>query len=149
MKSTLHIVGAPTIDEEFTALDFVDYIGFLNKNDKSQYNQLKDLISLCHCMLLPTKAECAGIAFCESTANGLPCFSYKTGGVPSYVLDGKNGYLLPLTATGEDFGKKIKECLETGELELMSKTCVEVYETIFNWKVWAQKNVRALKEAVY
>jgi len=149
VKSTLHIVGAPTIDEEFTALDFVDYIGFLNKNDKSQYNQLKNLISLCHCMLLPTKAECAGIAFCESTANGLPCFSYKTGGVPSYVLDGKNGYLLPLTATGEDFGKKIKECLETGELELMSKTCVEVYETIFNWKVWAQKNVRALKEAVY
>lgn len=148
VKTTLHIVGAPSLDESIKSLGFVDYIGFLNKNDKGQYERLRELISLCHCMLLPTRAECTGIAFCESTANGLPCFSCSTGGVPDYVLDGKNGYLLPLSASGEDFGKKIKHCLESGELEQMSNTCLDVYRTTLNWNVWGQKTAKALLEAV-
>lgn len=148
VNSTLHIVGPSSLDENTKALKFIDYIGFLNKNDKTQYERIKTLISLCHCMLLPTRAECAGIAFCESTANGLPCFSYHTGGVPNYVLNGKNGYLLPLEANGEDFGMKIKTCLENGELEQMSKTCLEVYRNILNWNVWGQKTAKALVEAV-
>lgn len=148
IKSTLHIVGSPQLDEQIKSLSFVDYIGFLNKNDRSQYERLKSLISLCHCMLLPTKAECAGIAFCESTANGLPSFSHQTGGVPNYVLNGRNGYLLPLSSSGEDFGKKIKECLESGELERMSKSCKEVYRTILNWDIWGKKTARVLMETV-
>lgn len=147
VKCTLHIVGTPSLDEQIKNLDFVDYIGFLNKNDRSQYERLREIISLCHCMLLPTRAECAGIAFCESTANGIPCFSYYTGGVPNYVLDGKNGYLLPLSASGEDFGKKIKKCLDNGELELMSRQCHDVYRTILNWNVWGEKTTKALVEA--
>ena len=99
-------------------------------------------------MLLPTKAECTGIAFCESTANGLPSFSHHTGGVPNYVLDGKNGYLLPLSSKGEDFGKKIKECLESGELERMAKSCNEVYRTILNWDAWGKKTAKAIIETV-
>ena len=148
VETTLHIVGTPSLNEQIKKIYFVDYIGFLNKNDKNQYQRLREFISLCHCMLLPTEAECAGIAFCESTANGLPCFSYSTGGVPNYVLDGKNGYLLPLSATGEEFGKKIKDCLLNGELERMSTTCLEVYHEILNWNVWGEKTAKALVEAV-
>lgn len=146
-KATLHIVGAPHLADDIKAIEYVDYIGFLNKNDRSQYERLRSLISLCHCMLLPTRAECTGIAFSESTSCGLPSFSYYTGGVPNYVLDGRNGYLLPLSANGEDFGKKIKSCLESGELAQMSKTCREVYRTTLNWTTWAEKTAKALKEA--
>ena len=68
--------------------------------------------------------------------------------MPNYVLDGKNGYLLPLSSKGEDFGKKIKECLESGELERMSKSCEEVYRTILNWDIWGKKTARVLMETV-
>lgn len=148
VKSTLHIVGTPNLDERIKELDYVNYIGFLNKNDRKQYECLKGVIAQCHCMLLPTEAECAGIAFCESTANGLPCFSYHTGGIPNYVLNGKNGYLLSMSASGEDFGKKIKDCLVSGELERMSKTCLDVYNTVLNWNVWARKTAKALVQAI-
>lgn len=148
VKATLHVVGTKHLEDKIKDLHFVDYVGFLNKNDRSQYNRLRELISLCHCMLLPTRAECTGIAFCESSAYGLPSFAYHTGGVPNYVLDGKNGYLLPLSASGEDFGKKIKACLENGELERMSKSCLDVFHNVLNWNTWAQKTTKALLEAV-
>ena len=139
VNSTLHIVGIREIDENVRALPFVDYIGFLNKNIPEQYRRLISTIEMCHCLLLPTKAECAGIAFCESSANGLPVFSHDTGGVSNYVYNGRNGYLLPLGSTGADFGRKIKQCLETGELERMSETAKQVYLEKLNWSVWGKK----------
>lgn len=147
IPSTIHIVGPKEIDGNIRNLRFVDFVGFLNKNDKSQYDRLVNLLSICHCLLLPTKAECTGIAFCESSANGLPAFSYITGGVPNYVLDGRNGYLLPLGATGAEFGRKIKDCLLSGEMEHMSVEAVNVYKERLNWDVWANKTAKLLFEA--
>ena len=97
------------------------------------------IIQQSHCLLLPTKAECAGIVFCESSANGLPIFTYNTGGVANYVENGRNGYMLSLGATGKDFGQKIRECLDSGELEKMSEFAVSMYKEKLNWQVWGQK----------
>ena len=137
VPATLHIVGIKNLDKKTQDLPFVDYVGFLNKNIPEQYRRLVDVIGKCHCMLLPTLAECSAIAFCESSANGLPVFSHKTGGVGNYVLDGVNGYLLPIGSTGEDFGSRIKQCLESGELKRMSVTARQLYRSKLNWGVWA------------
>ena len=139
IPSTLHIVGIRNLDNEIVQLPFVKYYGFLDKNIREDYDNLVAIIRLSHCLLLPTKAECAGIAFCESCANGLPVFTYNTGGIPNYVMDGKNGYKLPLTATGKDFGEKIRTCLESGELERMSIEAVSVYKEKLNWMIWGEK----------
>lgn len=139
IPTTLHVVGIRNLSPEVKNLPYVDYIGFLNKNIPEQYQLLVKTIKQCHCLLLPTLAECSAIAFCESSANGLPVFSHITGGVRNYVEDGRNGYLLPLGSTGEDFGKKILDCLKSGELEKMSKTSVDVYNEKLNWKVWSSK----------
>lgn len=139
IPTTLHIVGIKELDESIKKLPYIDYIGFLNKNVPEQYAKLVEVIRLCHCLLLPTLAECSAIAFCESSANGLPIFSHITGGVGNYVYDGRNGYLLPLGSTGADFGAKIKACLENGELERMSVSAKEVYKKKLNWHVWSNK----------
>lgn len=139
IPATLHIVGIKDLDESIKGLPYVDYVGFLNKNYPEQYNRLVAIIKQCHCLLLPTMKEAAGIAFCESSAYGLPCFSHLTGGTGNYVYNGRNGYLLPLGSTGADFGAKIKECLESGELKRMSETAKEVYKEKLNWNVWASK----------
>ena len=90
-------------------------------------------------MLLPTKAECAGIAFCEASAYGLPVFTYETGGIPNYIQNGVNGYMLSIGSNGEDFGRKIKCCLENGELEKMSVRSQQVYKERLNWNSWRIK----------
>lgn len=139
VPATLHIVGIRELDDSIKQLPYIDYVGFLNKNVPEEYNRLVKVIKQCHCMLLPTLAECSAIAFCESSANGLPVFSHLTGGVGNYIYDGRNGYLLPLGSTGADFGAKIKACLESGELEKMSVTARDVYREKLNWNVWSQK----------
>ena len=139
IPSTLHIIGGNGIEEEVTSLSFIDYVGSLNKNIPKQYNKFVELLHLSHCMLLPTIAECAGIVFCESSANGIPIFSHDTGGVSNYVQNGMNGYLLPLGSTGKDFGKKIKDTLLNGEIEKMSKSAIELYYAKLNWNTWGEK----------
>lgn len=139
IDATLHIVGIRNLDKDIAELPYINYIGFLNKNIPGQYHELVDIIKQCHCLLLPTLAECSAIAFCESSANGLPIFSHITGGVRNYVEDGRSGYLLPLGSTGKEFGTKILDCLKSGELERMSKTAVDVYNERLNWKVWGNK----------
>ena len=139
IPSTLHIVGISKLDNDIVNLSYVKNYGFLNKNNPDDYNQLVSIIQQSHCLLLPTKAECAGIVFCESSANGLPIFTFNTGGVANYVVNGKNGYMLPLGTTGHKFGEIISECLQSGELEKMSRTAVDVYNEKLNWTVWGQR----------
>lgn len=139
ISATLHIVGIRNLDSDIANLPFVRNYGFLNKNNPEDYNLLVSIIQQSHCLLLPTKAECAGIVFCESSANGLPIFTYDTGGVSNYVENGVNGYMLPLGASGHEFGRKISECLQSGELEKMSTTAVDIYNEKLNWTVWGHK----------
>lgn len=148
IPSTLHIVGVRNLDPAIRKLSFVDYVGFLNKNIPEEYKRLVDLTRLCHCMLLPTLAECSAIAFCESSANGLPVFSHLTGGVADYICEGENGHLLPFGSSGEDFGRKIKQSLESGELERMSVTSRLLYRQKLNWNIWGQRMAEIIARCV-
>ncbi|GHU81679.1 hypothetical protein FACS189415_0510 [Bacteroidia bacterium] len=144
IKSVLHIVGITGLDAAVATLPYIDSVGFLNKNDPEQYQKLVECLRISNCLLLPTLAECAGHAFCEASANGLPVFSHRTGGTGSYVLDGRNGYLLPLGSTGKDFADKIEECYKSGELLKMSETARDVYKEKLNWEVWSDKMEKIL-----
>ena len=148
VPSTLHVVGIKDLDPATRSLPYVDYVGFLNKNIPEQYARLVEVVGECHCLLLPTLAECSAIAFCESSANGLPVFSHLTGGVGNYVSEGINGYLLPVGSTGADFGSKIKQCLESGELGRMSETARQEYRRKLNWNVWGQRLERIIAKVV-
>lgn len=139
IEATLHIVGIRNLPEEYSDLDYVINYGFLNKNIKEEYRKLVELLRKAHCLLLPTKAECAGIAFAEASANGLPVFTHDTGGVSNYIKNGENGYRLPLGSTGIDFGMKIKETIENGELQSMVERARDIYNNKLNWNVWGRK----------
>lgn len=146
--AVLHIVGIRDLSESAKGQPWVVDHGFLDKNNPVDYAELVKVIQICHCLLLPTLAECAGIAFCESSAYGLPAFTHETGGTGNYVFNGRNGYLLPLGSTGEDFGRKIEDCLKSGELERMAETAKQVYHERLNWNVWSDKMKAIIEEVM-
>lgn len=139
IKSNLFITGISNLPSQYHNLPYIKNLGFLNKNIPEQYQQYIKIISNSHIFLLPTKAECSAIVLCEASAFGLPIFTYDTGGLANYVLDGINGYRLPLQATEIDFANTIITCIKNKELEKLHDGGITLYHSTFNWKVWANR----------
>ena len=130
---TLHIVGC---DAPYKIEDpNIKMYGFLNRNNETERNLLNQLRAEADLFLLPTKAECSGIVFCEACAYSLPSLTYDTGGISNYVVNGENGYRLPLSAGGADFAKKIRDIINNGdELTRLKKNARRKYEDDLNWE---------------
>lgn len=141
----LHVVGIPQLPLEYNKYDFLINHGFLNKNKREDYLLLISIIDKCDILLLPTKAECAGIVFAEASAFGLPIFTYDTGGVADYVINGVNGYRLPINHKGKDFADKIYTLLMEGKMEKLSIGGRRLYEERLNWEHWGKEFDCALK----
>lgn len=139
VPSTLHVIGIEELPANVSMLDYVDNIGRLDKNNPEEYKRLVKEMSKCHLLLLPTIAECAGIAFCESCAMGLPVFTHATGGTVDYVVEGYTGRLFEIGTSGADFGKQIEEDLQNGLLQTMSRNANTHYKDTLNWDVWGNK----------
>lgn len=136
IKSKLVIAGIEHLPEKYKSLSFVENLGFLNKNNPEQYRKYINALSTAHIFILPTKAECSAIVYCEASAFGLPIFTYDTGGVKNYVRDGINGFTLPMSAEAEDFANTIIKCVEHNELNDLHIGAIDLYRTILNWNSW-------------
>lgn len=133
----LYIVGIYNLPYDYKKKDFIVDVGFLDKNIEVQYREYINTIRKCNIFLLPTKAECAGIVFSEASAFGLPIFTYNTGGVGEYVIDGLNGYKLPLNSAPLDFANIIEKTIKSKEIENLYEGCLKMYKDKLSWKNWS------------
>lgn len=131
-KYILHFVGC---NPPYQIKDeHIKFYGFLNRNIPEQAQLMISLREQADLFVLPTRAECAGIVFCESSAYGIPSITFDTGGIGDYVINGENGYRLPMGSKAEDFANKIFEILSDSEkLEYMQKKAAEMYNERMNW----------------
>lgn len=143
---SFNITGMRNLPDSMTSLSFVHNYGFLNKNVEEEYNRIVEIMKEQDIFLFPSKAECSSIALCEANGFGLPCFVYDTGGTGNYVVNGRNGYMLPLSSDGKDFADKIIFCLENDEMNSLSEGAVELYKHKLNWKVWSDRVKEAIEE---
>lgn len=122
---------------------------FLDKNNKVDSEILYNLFKNADLFLLPTRKECYGIVFCEANSFGIPVITTNTGGIPTIVQDGMNGYKLSLNASGTDFANKIKEIIDKPDhyikLQMQSR---KRYEEILNWDSAGLALIKLLEEAI-
>lgn len=81
--------------------------GFLNKKDPIDFNKLCSLYEEATFLFMPSLAETYGLVFAEASAYGLPSISSKTGGIPSVIIDKRNGF----TFEFEDLEEKAVETI--------------------------------------
>jgi glycosyltransferase involved in cell wall biosynthesis len=113
-------------------------IPFLDKNIPEQKKFLADLYFDSDIFLLPTRAECSAIVFCEASAYGLPTVSTDTGGTATIIVEGVNGLLLPQEAGGEEYAELIARLWnDPVAFKKMRQTSRERYEAVLNWSAWA------------
>ena len=85
----------------------LEVIPFLNKNKPDDLARFVNILSSVHFLLLPTRADCTPLVNCESNAYGVPVITTEVGGISDSVINGLNGYCLPLEAEGHQYGALI------------------------------------------
>ncbi len=120
--------------------DDVEIIPYLDKNTTKGKAGFEEIMFNSDFYLLPTRAECVAIAFCESAAYGLPVITRDTGGVTEVVKNGINGYALDNGAGYKDYGEKIISIYkEDDEYYNLVRSSRNYYEERLNWDVWGKK----------
>jgi len=129
--------------------EFVEVLGFVSKKSAEGRRQLVELYRNATFFILPTRAEAAGIVFCEASAFGVPILTSKTGGVEDYVREGINGTCLPYESKPEAFAKFIHETLKDGDRYTgLSLGGFNEYTSRLNWDSAAASLVDLCQEAV-
>ena len=136
VPAELTVVGStppePIEDPDLTV------IPFLNKNEPEQRQELEQLYWDADFFLLPTQNDCYGIVFCEASAFGLPAIARDTGGVGGAVSNGVNGYLMPESATVEDYAQTIAEVYREPErYRALSQSSRNHFDQCLTWDAWA------------
>jgi glycosyltransferase involved in cell wall biosynthesis len=132
IRTTLRVAGCRPAQP---LPDFVEVIGHISKSTPEGRQRFEDLCRDADFFILPTRAEAAGIVFCEASAYGLPSITFDTGGVSDYVRHGVSGFCFPLGSGPEVFAKAILETLkDQTRYERLAANAFLEFETRLNWK---------------
>jgi glycosyltransferase involved in cell wall biosynthesis len=132
IKTVLRVVGPR---QQKALPGFVESLGFINKNSEEGVHCLIKAFQSADFFILPTKAEAAGIVFCEASSYGLPSLTYATGGVPDYVRDDVNGFCFAPEAPASVFSSKIRELLSNPpKYTAISQRAFSEYQSRLNWE---------------
>lgn len=137
VPATLTVVGCAPPDPENYPNPGFKTIPYLNMGVADDQARLHELFSTADFFILPSRAECAAIAFCDANAFGLPVFTTDVGGISSFIQQGVNGYMLPLVATGEDFARQMQQLLtDPVRYQHLRQQSRSQYEAVLNWDKW-------------
>lgn len=115
-------------------------IPFLNKRIPEQRERFERLWRDVDFFVLPSRAEAAGVVFCEASAYGIPSIATHTGGIPSLVVDGRNGYTMPYEAGGAEYARVIAELASNPErYARLCESSRDEFERRLNWDAWGAR----------
>jgi glycosyltransferase involved in cell wall biosynthesis len=134
LPSELVVMGPTTLSEDLQ-FPFVHLKGFVDKNTQAGREEFAELMFGSHWLFLPTRAECYGCVFCEASAHGVPSLATRVGGVSSAVRDGRNGRLLPPSATAADYAEMIEQYwMQPAAYRDLCKSSLAEYQQHLDWR---------------
>lgn len=101
--------GLKSLAEESGIGKQVILCGAVSEEKKFQYLEASDIFAL------PSLHEGFGIVFLEAMHCGLPIITTDTGGQTDFIMDGRNGFLVPV-GDSETLAARIKELYENHDL---------------------------------
>jgi glycosyltransferase involved in cell wall biosynthesis len=144
MPVELQIVGCEPIG---AAPDFVRHFGFLSKKDPQQAALIHRLFLEANFLIMPSRAECFGVVFCEAAAYGLPVVTTNVGGIPEILADRDWGTMLPPTAPPEEFARVIRtKCADQSGYKRMAWVAREDFEARLNWGAFCRAATKLVAE---
>lgn len=149
IDANLTIAGIKQLPEKYSNFNFIQNVGFLNKNNHDDYRRYIDCWKNSHIFLLPTQAECSAIVYCEAAGFGVPVYTYLTGGTADYVDDGVNGRTFEKMTSARNIAKKIKEDVDSGNLLKFHNEALKMYEEKLSWDAWSMRFKKIAEEYIF
>lgn len=148
VKSTLNIIGStPKIEEKYQK--YVNIVGFLNKNIKSDYEKLESLFKKSDFFLLPTRQEAQGISYAEACSWGMPVIGTNTGGVSGIVKNNINGLLFESSDSAEKYVAEIMKYVKNPNNYIkLSQNAYKYFEEYLTWNVVGKRINKELERII-
>lgn len=89
-----------------------------------------------------SRQESFGMAVAEGVACGVPVVAFAAGEIASFVTNGRNGWLLPPTASDGEFAAELHSLLRAPERLLSARACAQ-RPSIGSWDDAANAFIRA------
>src|SRR5690606_19063563 len=102
----LSYIGPPTKRAERSACTVC--LGRLSLSEADDRRRHRQVLADSHIQLLPSLGEAFGIAPCESAHYARPSIVSDVGGLPTVVLHGQTGFVLPLNAGAAEYVRSIE-----------------------------------------
>jgi glycosyltransferase involved in cell wall biosynthesis len=136
VATTLHVVGC---EPECPAEPFMKVYGRIDKKTDDGKALFDGLFGGAHFLIVPSRTECYGVVFCEAASFGLPSIATRTGGIPTAVKDGENGFLVELDSDPNACAEKAQGLFEDegGYIELSRRTFAR-YKSTLCWEAAAR-----------
>lgn len=124
-------------------------IPFLDKNKPSDYQKFISIFNQTHFLIMPTRAECAGIIYGEASAFYVPSLATNTGGVSSVIENGLNGFMLDFDASAEEYSAIIEEYfLDKDRYRTFALNAHKKYKNELNWEHWATQIIKIIEKTL-
>lgn len=145
LKTRLTIVGCrPPAGVEVPG--FVTITGHISKSSLEGALRIHSLFASSHFMLVPSRAECAGLVFAEASSFGLPSLSRAVGGIPTMIRNDINGRTFDRDANPDEYVSYVLELMSSpARYRDLALSSFCEYETRLNWKS-AGRSMKALLE---
>lgn len=146
LDTELTVVGCEPILPASPAPSFIKSLGFVSKSTPEGRDRINRLLAESHFLILPSRAECFGVVFCEASAFGLPSLATNVGGIPTAIRQGQNGYTFDLDSSPSLYAEKILRLFEHYEdYRALAFSSFSEYQKRLNWKTSGNK----IKELLY
>jgi glycosyltransferase involved in cell wall biosynthesis len=124
--------------------DFVTCAGFLSLSKPDELAKMKQLYRNAHFLLQPCRAECFGHIFPEANSFALPAVASNTGGIPTAVHDGINGYCVDVE-DADAYAGRIAELFQSPETYRdLSLKAFDDYHARLSWEQSARTLCRLI-----
>lgn len=129
LETELTVVGChPLVNEPLPT--FVKSLGFINESERI------NLFMESHFLILPSRADCTPIVFCEANSFGVPCLTTNVGGISTIIKDGLNGKMFSKDADIEEYNAYILDLfLNYSRYKCLALSSFMEYLSRLNWAV--------------
>lgn len=129
----LHLVGASPPARVALPRN-VTHEGYLSRDQPAERRRFQEVLSAAHLHLLPSRAECFGIAAAEAAAFGVPTLGTETGGLPEAC--GVAGRALDRASDAATWARAARGMLD--EFATLGPQARADFEDRLNWRASAR-----------